>query len=50
MENEKADTEAKIVLKKLIEMYIVNVDSEGEPKASVIEMVELWKRASKAVE
>jgi hypothetical protein len=45
-----ADSEAKTVLRELLEMYMFNVDSEGEPKATIIETVELWKRASKIVE
>lgn len=45
-----ADSEAKSILKELIEMYMVNVDSEGEPKASMLDMVELWQKASKIIE
>ncbi len=37
-------------LKELIEMYHHNTDSEGQPKASVIEMVELWNKAKAIVQ
>lgn len=42
---QKADSEAKNILKELFEMYMVNVDNEGEPKAPLLDMVELWQRA-----
>ena len=44
---QKADSEAKTILKELFEMYMVNVDSEGEPKAPLLDMVELWQRADR---
>ena len=45
-----ADSEAKIILRELLEMYLVNVNEDGEPKASILDMMELWQRASKIVE
>lgn len=45
-----ADSEAKIILRELIEMYMFNVDKDGEPKASTVRIVELWQRASKIIE
>ena len=42
--------ECKQVIKDFMQVYILNVDENGEPKVSITDMMELINRATKLIQ
>lgn len=38
------------LLRELRQMYLVNVDDDGQPKASIVEIMDLWDRVNRELQ
>jgi len=46
LKNEKKDSISHNLLRELKYIYLINVSDDGQPKASINEIIDLWNRVN----